>query len=84
LTTDSWTSVCTENYIAVTAHYITADFTVGSCLLECVKYSDRHTADNLANELILVVNEWDIREKITVVVTDNAANIVAAVRQAGF
>lgn len=29
LTTDSWTSICTENYIAVAAHYITADFNVG-------------------------------------------------------
>jgi len=34
LTTDSWTSICTQNYIAVTAHYITEDFQVGSCLLD--------------------------------------------------
>ena len=37
LTTDSWTSICTENYIAVTAHYVAADFNLGSCLLECLR-----------------------------------------------
>jgi len=47
LTTDSWTSICTQNYIAVTAHYIIEDFQVGSCLLDCFKFTERHTAENL-------------------------------------
>jgi zinc finger BED domain-containing protein 1 (E3 SUMO-protein ligase ZBED1) len=83
LTTDSWTSVCTENYIAVTAHYLTADFHSGSLLLECVKYSDHHTAENLCTELRWVISDWDIGKKVVAVVTDNAANITAAVRLAG-
>jgi len=51
LTTDAWTSICTESYIAVTAHYVNSNMTLGSCLLECVKYGERHTADNLCTDL---------------------------------
>ena len=81
LTTDSWTSICTENYIAVTAHYVTADFHLGSCLLECLRYTERHTADNLCREMRRVIGEWELEEKLVAIVTDNAANITAAVRQ---
>jgi len=81
LTTDSWTSICTENYIAVTAHYITADFHFGSCLLECIRYTDRHTADNLCTELRRVIGYWELETKLVAIVTDNAANISAAVGQ---
>jgi zinc finger BED domain-containing protein 1 (E3 SUMO-protein ligase ZBED1) len=82
LTTDSWTSVCTESYIALTAHYLTADFHSGSLLLEFVKYSDHHMAENLCTELRRVIRDWDIGKKVVAVVTDNVAYITAAVRLA--
>ena len=84
LTTDSWTSISTENYIAVTAHYVTTDFEMDSCLLEIVKYGERHTIENLSGELHRVVTSWDIADKVVAIVTDNAANITGAVKQAGF
>ena len=48
------------------------------------KFTERHTAENLKTELLKVVNDWAISNKIVAVVTDNAANIQAAVRLAGF
>ena len=80
LTTDSWTSRSTENYIAVTAHYITTKWEMGSYLLERFKYSERHTAENLRDELLRVIREWKLEGKIVAVCTDNAANITAAVK----
>jgi len=82
LTTDSWMSRSTENYISVTAHYITAEWEMGSYLLECVKYSEHHTAENLRDELLRVIREWKLEGKIVAVCTDNAANITAAVKLA--
>lgn len=38
-----------------------------------------HTADNLRDFLFNIVDLWNIRNKITAVVTDNGANIVKAV-----
>ena len=78
----SWTSHSTENYIAVTAHYITAEWEIWSYLLECFKYSERHTAENLRDELLRVIREWKLEEKVVAVCTDNAANITAAVKLA--
>ena len=73
-----------EGYMAVTAHCINKKWEVQSLLLNCFKISDRHTAENLRNLMVLETNKWDITKKVHTVVTDNAANIVAAVRLTGW
>ncbi|KAJ8937950.1 hypothetical protein NQ318_013207 [Aromia moschata] len=80
LTTDAWTATNNTSYIAYTAHFITDDWMLYSCLLECAEYDVNHTAKNLRDDLLRVTDEWKIRDKIITVTTDNAANIVAAVR----
>jgi len=75
LTTDSWTSLMTESYISVTCHFITSDFRLDSCLLQCNKFTERHTAENLVRDLLAVVCEWSVDNKPQAVVTDSTANI---------
>lgn len=82
LTTDSWTSQCTENYLGFTTHYITSNFEIGSCLLELLKYTDRHIADSLSDELKCIISAWNLTGKVVAVVTDNVPNQVAAVTKA--
>lgn len=49
------------------------------------RYVKDHTAGNIVDELkMLVTDEWNITKKIVAVVTDNAANIVAAIRLNGW
>ncbi|XP_063222172.1 E3 SUMO-protein ligase ZBED1-like [Bacillus rossius redtenbacheri] len=84
ITTDGWTSVKNESYISVTAHYINKDMELHSCLLECFNYDDKHTAVNVAEELRRVTHEWGIDRKVVAVVSDNAANMVAAVNLTGW
>ncbi|XP_050066594.1 E3 SUMO-protein ligase ZBED1-like, partial [Aphis gossypii] len=79
LTTDSWTSVKNENYTAVTTHFINRDCELKSYLLSCFKYSESHTSENLKNELIRVVTEWGLENKVAACTSDNAANIVGGV-----
>ena len=43
-----------------------------------------HTAPNFAEELKKIAEEWEIPEKICCIITDNAANIVAAVNLLGW
>ena len=43
-----------------------------------------HTAETIADELKAATDEWGITQKIVAVVTDNAANIVAAIRLNGW
>lgn len=79
LTTDCWTSRMTTNYMSVTCHFI-EDFSMSSCLLDCFEFSDRHTSENLAEELLRVAKEWHVDGKVVCCVTDNAANITKAVK----
>ncbi|XP_049813602.1 E3 SUMO-protein ligase ZBED1-like [Schistocerca nitens] len=79
LTMDGWTSTTNESYLSVTAHYV-KDLELASSLLECFKYDERHTSEKLSEELLRVTREWGIQEKVVCVVSDNAANIVGAIR----
>ncbi|XP_053593384.1 E3 SUMO-protein ligase ZBED1-like [Microplitis demolitor] len=80
LTTDGWTSSNNESYIAVTAHFIDDETKLCSILLTCEAFNDRHTSENLCDFLRNVMIDWDILHKVTAVVSDNASNIINAVK----
>nr|CAI5831488.1 unnamed protein product [Callosobruchus analis] len=80
ITTDSWTSANNESFTAVTAHYLTDNLEIRSHLLKCIQSEERHTAENISTLLLQVVSTFFVENKITACTTDNAANIVAAVR----
>lgn len=80
ITTDAWTSITNESYIAITAHFFDENLILQSVLLECVEYLERHTAENLSQQMQRCFQEWQIENKVVAVVSDNAANIKAAIR----
>lgn len=80
LTTDAWTSSNNESYMAVTAHFVDDETKLCSILLTCETYDDRHTSENLCEFLKNVMKEWDISHKVTAIVSDNAANIINAIK----
>lgn len=86
LTTDGWTSRNNESFLAVTAHFIDPDniTELSSVLLACTSFNESHTADNLASFLKNTVSEWGLSQRITVVVSDNAANIKSAIEKCGW
>ena len=79
LTTDIWTSRQTMGYITITCHYIDSSWSLHSVILITTNMQKDHTAESIADELKAATDEWGITQKIVAVVTDNAANIVAAV-----
>ena len=81
LITDIWTSRQTKAFITVTAHYISPEWILKSAVLDTVRMVKSHTADNIAEEIRHICNKWEISEKIRSIVTDNAANMTAAVKQ---
>ncbi|KAI4884502.1 hypothetical protein NFI96_023826, partial [Prochilodus magdalenae] len=54
-----------------------------SVLLECFEISERHTADNLSEQLLRVAREWG-QDKVAACVSDNAANVVKAIQKTGW
>ena len=79
VTTDQWSSRTNEGYTTITAHFIDDDWKLHSPVLMTRHKAQRHTAINLANELEASFAEFDINDKVTAVVTDNASNITAAI-----
>ncbi len=77
LTSDLWTSRATESYITITCHLLSAAWELKLLVLDTFKFELSHTAEHIAEK-------WDISSKIIVIVTDNASNIVAAVKITGW
>lgn len=50
-------------------------------LLGCCHFPGHHTADNIAAEINTLVETYEVKEKVNFMVTDNAANIVKAVKE---
>ena len=84
LTSDLWTSRATESFLTITCHYLTSSWVLKSLVLETFAFKSSHTAENIAASFLRVATSWEISEKVVAMVTDNAANIVAAVRITGW
>lgn len=80
LTTDCWTSRANTSFIAITAHYIDENTNLISYLIGCEEFLERHTAEHLCNFIKTILHDFEISNKVTAIISDNAANIVAAVR----
>lgn len=81
LTTDSWTSINNQSFMAITVHFINSNSVLCSNLLGCFEFTERHTSINLAAMLRSQCKEWNIESKLMAIVTDNAANVTAAANE---
>jgi len=80
MSTDGWTSVNNESYVAVTVHFIDTELCVlKSHLLGCYYFELSHTAINLSTFLNNCFEEWSIVNKVKIAISDNASNITAAI-----
>ncbi|KAJ4938907.1 hypothetical protein JOQ06_028373 [Pogonophryne albipinna] len=78
ITCDAWTSVATESYLTVTAHYISEDWQFLSHVLQTRAVYESHTGAHVAELLSRVVEEWQLSDKDVMLVTDNASNMIVA------
>lgn len=78
-TSDCWSSLSQQSYITISAHIIDTQWCPISFTLTTHELHERHTAENLTQQLENSFNEWEIDKKVIAVVTDNAKNIVNAV-----
>lgn len=84
LTTDGWTSLATEGYNTVTAHYIDGGWKMQSYTLQTRKMDLSHTGVNLSEMLTYAIEEWDLKRYgfNPAISTDNASNVVNSVKLA--
>jgi hypothetical protein len=78
LTADAWTSRANENYLTITAHLLT-NWNMSSFVLSTEEMSESHSAKNLADRFLQILNEWKLSSVAEIPIyltTDNASNIV--------
>lgn len=80
LTADMWTSINMDAYLAVTCHYVDDSVKLATVLLGVLPFPEAHTAVNITAAMRSLMEEWGIEGKVTSIVTDAGANMVASVR----
>src|SRR5215469_16999888 len=83
LTTDMWTGRNRLGFLGVTCSFLDKNFTIHEITLtvEYVRYP--HTAQHISDTLFSILDQWNIRKKVHMIVTDNGANIKKAIKDMG-
>ncbi|XP_034529155.1 zinc finger BED domain-containing protein 1-like [Notolabrus celidotus] len=81
LTSDMWTSIHMDAYLAVTCHFVGENTRLDSVLLGVQAFPQSHTAENIARVKASMMEEWGISNKVTCMVADGAPNMVACVKE---
>jgi len=80
ITSDAATLDNGHSYLAVTAHYITADMVLRDVTLLVSRMSGSHTGEYVGNLLDMTITAWEADDRCFAAVTDNGANFVKAAR----
>ena len=70
-----------NSHVGVIINYITDGFKRVSLPICCEKFNESHSANNLSIWLDEKLEDWEIRDKVKVIVSDSAANMQAMVDQ---
>lgn len=81
LTTDIWSDRRLRSFLGVTAHLCNKSkdcYALESYLLDCRHFPGRHSGERISSAFEEITEEYSIRQKISYIVTDNAANMKCA------
>lgn len=75
LTTDLWTSINNESFMAITCSFISENWKVITPVLKTRYLTERHFAEYLQGEISYAIEDWGIKKQVFAIVHDNASNI---------
>ena len=82
LTTDIWTSEANDAYITVTVHFI-ASWEIRSFVLGTREFPGHHTGAAISDAIAEICSEYNIENKVSTIVHDEAANMLLSLRILG-
>ncbi|CAB4443300.1 unnamed protein product [Rhizophagus irregularis] len=80
ITTDIWSSIKNEAFIGVTIHFITNEWKLKHFTLEVLRITGSHTGNAIYEILNKLLEDFDLKQKIISITTDNGSNMVVACR----
>ncbi|GES85576.1 zinc finger BED domain-containing protein RICESLEEPER 2-like [Rhizophagus clarus] len=82
LTADMWScSINQESFLSLTLHYINSDWKLCNFLLDIIPFNISHTGINISNEIMRVLQEFNISNRIIALTTDNESAMVVCGRE---
>ncbi|WP_227632303.1 hypothetical protein, partial [Klebsiella pneumoniae] len=73
LTSDLWTSLTTDGYLCLTAHFIDKNWKLHKTILNFDFMPPPHTGIALCEKIFSLLSDWRIEEKILNIILDNVA-----------
>ena len=85
-TRDIWSSsVNITCLLSLTAHWMNDEFVKGSAVLHAQPIEEAHTGEHIAAQMEHMLQNWEIPcDKVHVIVSDNASNMIRAMSDAAF
>ncbi|GES91926.1 zinc finger BED domain-containing protein 1-like [Rhizophagus clarus] len=80
ITTDIWSSIKNEAFIGVTIHFITNEWKLKHFTLEVLRITGSHTGNAIYEILNKLLEDFDLKQKVISVTTDNGSNMIVACR----
>lgn len=74
----TWTSNATKSYLTITKHHIDSDWNLVTNVLVTREMPERHTGENIAENLKKYTAEFNLNGKVSDVIHDNARNMTSA------
>ena len=85
LTVDLWSNRQMKGFLGITGHYISiSDWVLNSVMICCKRFKDKHSAENIRHEYGETVTAFNISDKITCIVSDNASNMIKSFLLPGY
>ena len=73
LTADLWTSIATDGYLALTAHFVDEDWILQKRVLNFHHMPPPHGGPILAEKVIDLLRDWAVEKKVFTITLDNAS-----------
>jgi len=75
-----WTARNRQGFLGLTCFFLDKNFVIQGVVLaiDYVKYP--HTAQNISDALFNIIDQWEIKEKVHVITTNNRANMKKAIK----
>ncbi|EXX57021.1 zinc finger BED domain-containing protein 1-like [Rhizophagus irregularis DAOM 181602=DAOM 197198] len=80
LTTDLWTVRSRMEYIGIMCAYIDKQFKLNEAILTIKYVLYPHTGEAIAEEIMSILSEWKLTDKVFTITTDNSSNMIKSAR----
>nr|KAJ0191769.1 hypothetical protein LSAT_V11C800442250 [Lactuca sativa] len=74
LTSDAWTSIVTDGYLSLTAHYVNSKWVLQKRILNFSEFPPPHIGVAIAEKLSGLIKSWGIERKLFSITLDNASS----------